>query len=122
MLRDAFNDAKSNIKYQEASLFGIPSILSPAAEFTDAVTEGRDGFIARTPEEWRDKILLLAACPALREHMGQKARQNVLTRYAALLWPATTCCRRFRPGLPRTGNAFCSSASCSAAAAWAARP
>lgn len=83
LLRDAFNDAKSNIKYQEASLFGIPSILSPAAEFTDAVTEGRDGFIARTPEEWRDKILLLAACPALREHMGQKARQNVLTRYAS---------------------------------------
>ena len=83
LLRDAFNDAKSNIKYQEASLFGIPSIVSPAAEFTDAVTEGRDGFIARTPEEWRDKILLLAACPALRERMGQKARQNVLTRYAS---------------------------------------
>lgn len=82
LLRDVFNDAKSNIKYQEASLFGIPSIGSPAAEFTDAVTDGRDGFIARSPEEWRDKILLLAACPALREHMGQKARQNVLARYA----------------------------------------
>lgn len=79
---EVFNDAKSNIKYQEASLFGIPSIASPAAEFLEAITDGVDGFIARTPEQWRDSILRLASDPALRAAMGEKARLNVLARYA----------------------------------------
>lgn len=93
---DVFNDAKSNIKYQEASLFGIPSIASPAAEFLDAVTDGVDGFIAHAPEQWRDTILHLAANPALRASMGEKARHNVLARYAA----AAVAERELRPALP----------------------
>ena len=78
-----FNDAKSNIKYQEASIFGLPSIVSPGADFLEAVTDGVDGCIAHTPEQWRDALRKLAASPELRVDMGEKARQNVLARYAA---------------------------------------
>lgn len=77
-----FNDAKSNIKYQEASLFGIPSIASPCAEFVDAITDGVDGIIAETREQWRNAILQLAASPALRRKLGMNARHNVLSRYS----------------------------------------
>ena len=77
-----FNDAKSNIKYQEASLFGIPSIVSPRTDFLEAVTHGENGLIAHAPEEWREAILALASSPELRERMGEKARSTVLARYA----------------------------------------
>lgn len=77
-----FNDAKSNIKYQEASIFGIPSIVSPRADFLEAVTDGVDGFIAHTSTQWRNAILKLAASHELRVAMGEKARQNILARYA----------------------------------------
>lgn len=97
---EVFNDAKSNIKYQEASLFGIPSIASPAAEFLEAITDGVDGFIARTPEQWRDSILRLASDPALRAAMGEKARRNVLARYAN---PAIAE-HELRPALPVAEN------------------
>lgn len=76
-----FNDAKSNIKYQEASIFGIPSIVSPCADFVEAVTDGVDGFIAHNSAQWHSAILKLAASHELRVAMGKKARQNVLARY-----------------------------------------
>lgn len=77
-----FNDAKSNIKYQEASIFGIPSIVSPRADFLEAITDGVDAFIAHSSTQWRNAILKLAASHELRVTMGEKARQNVLARYA----------------------------------------
>ena len=91
-----FNDAKSNIKYLEASALGLSSIVSPCAEFVDAVTDGVDGIIARTHEEWRDAILKLAASPELRVSMGRKARQNVLERYSC----ARVAKQELRPLLP----------------------
>ena len=46
LVQDVFNDGKSDIKYQEASLFGIPSIASSSAEFLASITDGVDGLIA----------------------------------------------------------------------------
>ena len=39
-----FNDAKSNIKWIEAALVGLPTVCSPRTEFARVVTHGRDGF------------------------------------------------------------------------------
>lgn len=104
LTQSKFNDAKSNIKYQEASVFRIPSVASPAADFCEAITDGVNGFIARTPDEWRDKILQLASNPALRDSMGTQARRNVLKRYAC---PAVAV-NELLPALPErkksTGN------------------
>lgn len=96
-----FNDAKSNIKYQEASLFGIPSIASPCAEFVEAITDGVDGIIAETREQWRNAILQLADSPALRRKLGMNARQNVLSRYSCR-HVAETELRPLLPVLPAT--------------------
>ena len=97
LARDTFNEAKSNIKYQEASLFGIPSIASPTAEFLDAITDGVDGFLASGAEDWRDRILLLASDPGLRTDMAKRAQQNVLKRYANTVIADT----ELRPVLPQ---------------------
>jgi len=61
---------------------GTPVVLSPVGMNAAVVTDGVDGFHARTPEEWWDKLALLIADPALREKMGRAARETVRTRYS----------------------------------------
>lgn len=88
-----FNDAKSNIKFLEASLFGIPSVCSPAATFRDMIRNGENGFLARTPEEWFIALSRLIENIDLRHHIGETARQDVLQRYS----PATIAQRQLQP-------------------------
>mgnify|MGYP001252257505 CR=1 FL=1 len=76
-----FNDAKSNIKFLEAAILNVPSVCSPCATFRDVVEEGRNGFLAEGVTGWRDALLALAHDPALRQRLGEQARQDVLARY-----------------------------------------
>jgi len=78
----AFNEAKSNIKYIEASCLGVPCICSPRQAFADAIANGQNGFLASTTDEWLAALESLAASEALRLAVGEAARQNVLARYA----------------------------------------
>lgn len=77
-----FNEAKSNIKYLEASVLGLPSICSPCAEFRAAITDGENGFLAGTEEEWGQKLSRLITDTDLRLRLGATARARVLQDYA----------------------------------------
>jgi glycosyltransferase involved in cell wall biosynthesis len=77
-----FNDAKSNIKYLEASIFSTPAVCSPVAEFSAAIEHGKNGFLARSSEEWKECLLRLVDDPSLRKEMGDAARASVLDTYA----------------------------------------
>ncbi|MDI2112566.1 glycosyltransferase [Commensalibacter nepenthis] len=77
-----FNDAKSNIKYLEASILGIPSVCSPRQAFQDFICDQENGLLANTPTEWKEKILCLSANVELREIIGQQAYHDVVAYYA----------------------------------------
>ena len=77
-----FNDAKSNIKYVEAAMLGLPSVCSPRTAFREAVTHGQDGLLADTEAQWREALTALVDSAALRRQVGAAARANVLARYA----------------------------------------
>lgn len=76
-----FNDAKSNIKFLEAAVFGVPTVCSPAAAFKDQVEHGRSGFIASTTAEWVTALETLIADVQLRARIGAEAERCVLERY-----------------------------------------
>ncbi|MBD2750008.1 glycosyltransferase [Microvirga sp. BT688] len=76
-----FNDAKSNIKYLEASILGLPSVCSPRATFRSVVRHGVNGFLAETDDEWLETLLQLADEPNLRARLGQAAKESVLEQY-----------------------------------------
>ena len=76
-----FNDAKSNIKYLEAAIVGLPSVCSPAASFKEAIAHGETGFLAQSPEEWEKYLLMLIDDPSLLEKMGKAAKKHVLDVY-----------------------------------------
>ena len=73
----AFNDCKSNIKYLEASRYGVPSVASPRAEFRSVIVNGENGFLAGDEQEWFDALDALVSDAALRKRMGEAACRTV---------------------------------------------
>lgn len=88
-----FNDAKSNIKFLEASIVGLPSVCSPSAAFRTAIKHGETGLLAADSAAWEASLLALADDAALRETMAQRARAYVGSHYA----PATVAQEQVAP-------------------------
>lgn len=61
---------------------GTPCVVSPVGMNAEIIEDGVTGFLADSPEEWRQKLERLILDPALRERMGRAARQVVLKRYS----------------------------------------
>ncbi len=61
---------------------GTPAVISPVGMNADVIEDGIDGFLADTPEQWRDKLERLIVDAELRERMGRAARQTVEARYS----------------------------------------
>lgn len=80
--KSRFNDAKSEIKWMEAAMLGIPSVVSPGAVYEELISNGHDGFIARTGEEWTDILHRLATDREIGAAVGSQARLKVQTDYA----------------------------------------
>jgi glycosyltransferase involved in cell wall biosynthesis len=78
----AFNDAKSNIKYLEAAILGVPAVCSPRTNFRAVIADGETGLLAEDETAWFAALDRLAGDPRLRRRMGEAARAAVLARYA----------------------------------------
>ena len=90
-LDNPFCQAKSEIKFTEAALVGVPTVASRVDAYAQAITHGQDGFLASGPEEWRTALQTLLDHPEQRLNMGEAARRSVYTRYtpeqrAEALW------------------------------------
>lgn len=76
-----FCEAKSELKWFEAGLLAVPTVAAATKTFRQAITDGVDGFVAATEEEWEANIGALVADGELRKRMGAQARETVLARY-----------------------------------------
>jgi glycosyltransferase involved in cell wall biosynthesis len=77
-----FNDAKSNIKFLEASILNVASVCSPAANFAELITDGENGLLAAGEAAWFTALDRLAGDAALRARLAAAAHRSVLERYA----------------------------------------
>ncbi len=75
---NSFCESKSELKFFEAGIVGVPTVAAATQTFREAITDGTDGFIAATTEEWAEKIGRLIADAALREKLGGAARETAL--------------------------------------------
>lgn len=75
-------DAKSEIKWLEAALFSIPSVVSPTATHREVVEDGVNGFLAGSAAEFETKIERLVRSRSLRRQIGDAARRTALAAYA----------------------------------------
>lgn len=80
-----FCESKSELKWFEAGIVGVPTIASATEPFREAITDGVDGFVAATEAEWEEKLEKLVTDQEFRKTMGENARQTVLSRYTVLV-------------------------------------
>ena len=79
-----FCESKSELKFFEAGILGVPTVAAATKTFQEAIQDGKDGFVATTADEWTDKLEKLILDPVLRHEMGEKAREKALAKYATI--------------------------------------
>lgn len=61
---------------------GTPCVISPVGMNAEVIQDGVDGYLADTPEEWREKLEHLIRDAAARERMGRAAREAIIAKYS----------------------------------------
>jgi len=79
--RDDFSEGKSELKFFEAGILKVPVVAVKNQTFSDAITDGENGFLAESKEEWVLKLEKLITDEKLRKEMGEKAREKTLADY-----------------------------------------
>jgi glycosyltransferase involved in cell wall biosynthesis len=76
-----FERGKCGYKLIQYMGCGLPVIASPVGVNSDIVEPGVNGFLARTPDEWRSALARVVADPELRRSMGRAGRAKVERSY-----------------------------------------
>jgi len=80
LLDNEFNRCKSNLKYLEYGICGIPSVFSDVV-YSKTVKDGETGLIAKNEDEFFEKLSLLIEDHELREKIGALAYLDVKMNY-----------------------------------------
>lgn len=73
---------KTGFKTIQYMSVGIPCVVSDAKPNRVIVEDGVNGFLAKTDDEWIDRLSRLIEDPALRERIGVAGRKMVVARYS----------------------------------------
>jgi len=79
---DEWSKGKCGFKAIQFMACGVPVVAAAVGVNRDIIQDGINGFLASTPDEWIDKLLLLLADPALRRRFGEAGRRTVVERYS----------------------------------------
>lgn len=79
---DEWSRGKSAFKLIQYMAAGVPAVASAIGANVDVVTNGEDGFLAGTPEEWVDRLAELLERPALRHQFAACGRLTVEQRFS----------------------------------------
>lgn len=80
-LGNPFCESKSELKFFEAGLLGVPTIAVANETYTGAITDGVDGFVAATEDEWYEKLKMLIGDAQLRKAIAKNALHTALNKY-----------------------------------------
>jgi glycosyltransferase involved in cell wall biosynthesis len=78
----ATTDAKSELKWLEATAMSIPCIVSGTARYREVLEDNTDVLIADDPAEWETSLRRLIADPNLRKHIVTCAQKKLSTNYS----------------------------------------
>jgi len=81
---------KAGFKLLQYMAAGVPVVATPIGINRELVVPGENGFLAETPDEWRDALVRLGRDPELRRRLGRNGRELVRSLYtmadAACQW------------------------------------
>mgnify|MGYP001577739387 CR=1 FL=1 len=81
LCNNAFNTAKSELKWTEYGALGIPCVMSNVPPYSLRVMDMDTGFLCSTDQEWSGTIQRLIDDKELRIKVGQNALEEVRTSY-----------------------------------------
>jgi glycosyltransferase involved in cell wall biosynthesis len=76
-----FCEAKSELKFFEAAIVGVPTIASATEPFAAAIEDGISGLLVTDAQGWRRALDLLVTSPDRRRAVGAAAKQRALARF-----------------------------------------
>jgi len=79
---DLWAKGKCAFKALQYMALGIPAVVSPVGMNTEVVTDGVNGYICNTSDEWYASLEKIMQDPNLRIELGKAARQTIESRYA----------------------------------------
>jgi glycosyltransferase involved in cell wall biosynthesis len=77
-----FCEAKSELKFFEAAIVGVPTIASATEPFAAAIEDGISGFLVTDMRGWRRALDLLVSSEDQRRAIGAAAKQRALARFS----------------------------------------
>lgn len=75
-------DCKSEIKWLEAAMVGVPSIVSSTRTYREILEDGQTGLLVDDSDAWFDALDRLVDDPQLRRRIGTDARTHAIARYS----------------------------------------
>ncbi|MDU0371643.1 glycosyltransferase family 4 protein [Hymenobacter endophyticus] len=81
---DLWAKGKCAFKALQYMALGEPALVSPVGMNIDVVTDGLNGFVCATPQEWEAALRKLLQNAALRTELGEQARQTIVNRYSVV--------------------------------------
>lgn len=81
LIDDEFNRGKSNIKWMEGAMCEVPMVCSDVYPYSVSITQGKDGYLAKTTSEWIKYLSELIENKELRVKMGKEAKKTVLKKH-----------------------------------------
>ncbi|HEY0789790.1 MAG TPA: class I SAM-dependent methyltransferase, partial [Chthoniobacterales bacterium] len=79
-----FCEAKSELKFVEASLVDVPTIASPTGPYRRAIRDSVTGFLAEGSRAWHQILIQLVDDAGMRHRIARAAHQDVLWRFGPL--------------------------------------
>jgi GT2 family glycosyltransferase/glycosyltransferase involved in cell wall biosynthesis/SAM-dependent methyltransferase len=76
-----FCEAKSELKFFEAALVGVPTVASPTGPFGRAIEQGKTGFLAAAADDWYFYLKKLIDDPGLRRTIARDAYHAALAKF-----------------------------------------
>jgi len=78
---DGWTKRKFYLKLVQYMALGIPAVATPLGSNPDVIQHGVNGFLARTPADWRRALQRLVDDDELRARMGEAAAHTAHARY-----------------------------------------
>lgn len=80
--QNPFCHAKSELKYFEAAIVGVPTVASPIDAFRRCIRHGENGLLAETEDEWYAALQALLTDEALYARVRKAAKEDAMAHYA----------------------------------------
>jgi glycosyltransferase involved in cell wall biosynthesis len=78
LINNTYNRSKSNTKRWEASSYKIPFIGQRIRQYNEVITEGIDGYLCSTEDEWYRAITLMINDAKKRKEIGEAGFQRTV--------------------------------------------